>query len=253
MNINEVVNNRSSIRKYQKKDVSQDLIINILTQAMKTSTSGNMQAYSVIITTDKSIKKDLYPLHFNQSMVTEAPVFLTFCADFNRMKKWLKISNAPQNFDNFMSFMISSIDAILYSQTASMLFEANGLGICYHGTTLANCEKIGNLLNLPSNVVPVVGYSLGYPEEQKQKRDRLNIDGVIHFEKYKDYTGNEVKNIYQVKDELGFERYQQILTSEQKKDVKNLAQVYTKLKYTEESHIEYSQIVMDYLKKQNFI
>jgi hypothetical protein len=50
-----------------------------------------------------------------QNMVVDAPVLLTFCADFRRMRKWLKQSDAPLNFDNFMSFMIAAIDATLVS------------------------------------------------------------------------------------------------------------------------------------------
>lgn len=36
-------------------------------------------------------------------------------------------------------------------------------------------------------------------------------------------------------------------------DVKNLAQIYTKLKYTRESHRGYSRNVLDYLAAQEFM
>ncbi len=35
--------------------------------------------------------------------------------------------------------------------------------------------------------------------------------------------------------------------------LKNLAQVYTIAKYTKESHLEFSQTVLKYLEKQNFM
>ena len=34
---------------------------------------------------------------------------------------------------------------------------------------------------------------------------------------------------------------------------KNLAQIYTKAKYTRESHLGYSQVVLNFLKKNNFM
>jgi nitroreductase len=117
-----------------------------------------------------------------QNMVVDAPVLLTFCADFRRMRKWLKQSDAPLNFDNFMSFMIAAIDATLVSQNVAIAAEAKGLGLCYMGSTLANCDKIGEILELPEGVVPVVGYSLGYPAENPGIRDRLPMDGLVHHE-----------------------------------------------------------------------
>jgi nitroreductase len=50
------------------------------------------------------------------------------------------------------------------------------------GSTLANCDKIGEILELPEGVVPVVGYSLGYPAENPGIRDRLPMDGLVHHE-----------------------------------------------------------------------
>lgn len=255
-NIYNLLNNHSSIRKYKKDPVSKELLEKILTASIQgTSSSGNMQTYSVIITTDQKIKEELYPLHFEQEMVLEAPVMMTFCCDFNRMRLWLKDREAKENFDNFMSFMIGSIDAILYSQTVALAAESEGLGICYMGTTLANCLKISEVLKLPKNVVPIVGYSLGYTDESPKMRDRLPLEGLIHYETYKDYESNDISKIYQERETKGWERYManpELKKMIEKNEVQNLAQIYTTIKYTKESHIEYSNTVLECLKKQNF-
>jgi len=47
----------------------------------RASTTGNMQVYSIIITRDEQMKRN-FSSSFNQKMITEAPVVLTFCADF---------------------------------------------------------------------------------------------------------------------------------------------------------------------------
>ena len=64
----------------------------------------NMQLYSVIVTRDKQMKERLAPAHFNQPMVTGAPVVLTFCADFNRFSKWCRERKAVPGYDNPISF-----------------------------------------------------------------------------------------------------------------------------------------------------
>lgn len=74
----ESINNRRTIRKYKQEDISASLLNDLLEKAFRASTMGNMQLYSVIVTRDKQMKERLAPAHFNQPMVTGAPVVLTF-------------------------------------------------------------------------------------------------------------------------------------------------------------------------------
>ncbi|MCO6451666.1 MAG: nitroreductase family protein [Caldilineales bacterium] len=245
-----------SIRAYKGDPVPDDILTNILEAGVRASSSGNMQTYSIIVTRDLELRKQLYIPHMNQKMVLEAPVLLTFCADFHRMRHWLRVSDAPDNFDNFMSFMIAAIDAILVSQNVALAAESYGLGICYMGSTLANCDRIGEILNLPPNVVPVVGFSLGYPDEDPAPRDRLPLSGLVHYETYQDYDDDAIREIYREREVKGWERYmasERLRKLVEKSGVENLAQLYTVVKYTRESHQGYSQRVLDYLARQDFM
>ena len=94
------VKNRRTIRKYKKEDVSSELLNGLLEEAFRASTMGNMQLYSVVVTRDKQMKEKLAPAHFNQPMVTTAPVVLTFCADFNRFSKWCRCRKAEPGYAN---------------------------------------------------------------------------------------------------------------------------------------------------------
>ena len=71
------IKNRTSIRKYSTKEVSDKLLNQLLEDAMRTPTMGNLQLYSVVVTRSEEGKKALAPAHFNQPMVTGAPVVLT--------------------------------------------------------------------------------------------------------------------------------------------------------------------------------
>lgn len=253
--IYEYIYSHRSIRKYRPKPVPEDVLERILEAGTRASSSGNMQPYSIIVTTDEKIKNELLPHHFDQSMVTDAPVLVTFCADFHRMRLWLEQNDAPENFDNMMSFFIGMIDATLASQNVALAAEAEGLGICYMGTTLASNKEIGKVLNLPKHVVPVVGFSLGYPDESPEVRDRLPMKGIIHREKYQDYSEEDISEIYRQKEIDGMKRYMshpELKHMIEKARVSNLAQVYTKVKYTRESHIKYSKDVLSYLGEQGF-
>lgn len=252
----DTIHRHRSIRKYRPDPVSDDLLCDLLEAGTRASSSGNMQSYSIIVTRDRALRERLYEPHMEQEMVLDAPVLLTFCADFRRMRHWLRLSDAPDNFDNFMSFMIAAIDATLVSQTVALAAEARGLGICYMGSTLANCDQIGRLLELPPGVAPVVGYSLGWPAEDPAPRDRLPLSGLVHWETYHDYSDDDIRAIYHERERKGWERYMtfpDLRARIAEAGVHNLAQVYTVVKYTRESHLAFSETVLTYLREQGFL
>ena len=111
------INTRRSIRKYQCKEVDNELINRLLTESERTQTMGNLQLYSVVITHSDEQKRKLAPAHFHQPMVTQAPVVLTFCADFRRTSSWAECRKAQPGYDNFLSFVNAATDTLLYCQT----------------------------------------------------------------------------------------------------------------------------------------
>jgi nitroreductase len=252
----EAIKSHRSIRRYKPDPVPEELLTEILEAGLRASSSGNMNVYSIIVTRDPEIREQLYTAHFEQRMVREAPVMVTFCADFHRMRQWLRLSDAPENFDNFISFMIAAIDAVLVSQNVALAAEARGLGICYMGSTLANCQVVGEILQLPAQVVPVVGFSLGYPAEDPALRDRLPLEGIVHQETYQEYSDERIREVFHDRETAGWERYMAnkwLRERVEEYGVKNLAQIYTVVKYTQESHQIFSEKVLEYLDQQGFM
>ena len=171
----------STIRKYKPEEIPAEILDQIIEAGTRASTTGNMQVYSIIVTTDHTIKEALSPCHFNQPMVTEAPVVMTFCADFNRFNKWCALRKAVPGYDNFLSFMTAAIDALLVAQNVCIAAEDFGLGICYLGTTTYMADKIIDILDLPSGVIPVTTVTIGYPDESPGLTDRLPMEAVVHL------------------------------------------------------------------------
>jgi len=240
--------NHRSIRKYKSDPVPEELLRNILEAGTRASTTGNMQVYSVIVTTDPSLKAELAPCHFNQPMVVEAPVVLTFCADFNRFNKWCTLRGAKPGYDNFLSFFTAAIDALLVAQNVCVAAEDAGLGICYLGTTTYMAGDIIRVLDLPGGVVPVTAVSLGYPDESPELTDRLPLEAVIHREKYRNYSDGEIDKHYQNKE---------LITSNQdfvkENELPSLAHVYTNVRYKKEDNILFSKTLIEVLEKQGFM
>lgn len=241
------IKNRRTIRKYKADDISAELLNSLLEEAFRASTMGNMQLYSVVVTRDKQMKEKLAPAHFNQPMVTSAPVVLTFCADFNRFSQWCRCRQAEPGYDNPISFLNAASDALLVTQNFCTLAEAHGLGICYLGTTIYNPDQIIETLQLPELVMPVATITVGYPDECPAQPDRLPLEGIVHEETYKDYTPADIDRIYAYKESL--EENHRFIAENGKE---TLAQVFTDIRYKKADNEYMSEGLVRTLKKQGF-
>ena len=240
--------NHRSIRKYKTDPIPTAIMDYILEAGTRASTTGNMQLYSIVVTTDETLKEELSPCHFNQAMVKEAPVVLTFCADFNRFNLWCRQRKAEPGYDNFLSFFTAAIDALLAAQNVVVAAEDAGLGTCYLGTTTYMAGKIIDILDLPKGVVPVTTVTVGYPDEWPELTDRLPLEAVVHREKYHDYDASDIDQYYREKELMA--TYQTFIKEHNKE---TLAQVFTDIRYKKDDNILFSKSLIDILTKQGFM
>lgn len=245
--LNTILNHRS-IRNYTNEPVSEQVLNEIITAASRASTTGNMQLYSIIITQGSPLKEKLWEVHFKQNMVVQAPLVLTFCADFNRFNKWCTLRKAEPGYDNFLSYMTAATDALLAAQNCALAAEAHGLGICYLGTTIYNADKIIDILSLPESVVPVTTLVIGYPADSPGLTDRLPVEAIVHFERYSDYSPADINKIYAEKEALPLTAK---LLEENK--METLAQVFTEKRYTKQDNVAFSRKYLDVIEKQGFM
>ncbi len=238
---------RTSIRAYEKRSVSDDLIKDIIEKAMRAPTCGNMQLYSVIVTRDKEAKAKLAELHFNQPAAVNADVILTICADFNLFTKWCEASGAEPCYDNFHSFIMALTDAVIFAQQIVTIAEMEGLGTCYLGTVNYSATEISELLKLPNLVVPVASLSLGYPAEKPAQTDRLPVEAVMHYETYNDRSQEKVKELFANKEALEENKK---FVAENNKD--SLAAVFTDIRYPKSTNEAVSESFKALINKKGF-
>ena len=240
--------NHRSIRKYKSDAVDDDTLDTIMAAGTRASTTGNMQVYSMIVTRDDAIRRQLWECHFKQDMVMQAPVHITFCADFNRFNKWCEQRKAVPGYDNYLSFFTAAIDALLVSQNVALAAEEKGLGICYLGTVTYMAKRIVDILKLPKGVVPVAAIVLGYPDEGPGLTDRLPLEGVVHYETYSDYSEQDIDRIYAEKEAMDLTR--ELLEINRKE---TLAQVFTDNRYKKQDNVHFSREFLDVIGQQGFM
>lgn len=244
----ESIKNRKTIRKYADRPVDDGLLNRLLEEAERTQTMGNLQLYSVVVTRSLEMKQKLAPAHFNQPMVTSAPVVLTVCADFNRTVKWCEARKAVPGYDNFLSFINAASDALLYTQTFCNLAEEAGLGVCYLGTTVYMPQTIIDVLQLPQLVMPIATLTVGYPDEDPKQTDRLPLQSLVHEETYQDYTPVDIDRYYEYKEQLPENKHFVELNRKE-----TLAQIFTDIRYTKKDNEAMSEGFLLALKHQGFL
>lgn len=242
------IKKRKSIRKYSDKEVSQDLLASLLEEAEHTPTMGNLQLYSVVVTRSAEMKAKLAPAHFNQPMVTSAPVVLTFCADFRRTSLWAENRKAVPGYDNFLSFINAATDTLLYCQTFCNIAEEAGLGTCFLGTTVYMPQMLIDTLQLPKLTFPVATITLGWPDENPAQSDRLPLKAIVHEETYHDYTPQRIDDCYAYKESLPENKHFVEINNKE-----TLAQVFTDLRYTKKDNESMSEGLIKALKAQGFL
>ena len=235
---------RATVREYSSQDIDNNVLNEMIEAASHAPTTGGMQLYSVVVTRDIAMKEKLAPCHFHQTMVTTAPVVLTFCADFNRFVTWCEASDADPGYDNFQSLMSAILDVTIFAQQFNTIAEINGLGCCYLGTTTYNAQEIADVLHLPQRVVPIITLTVGYPAKKEQfHTDRLPLEGIIHQEQYYELSNEDVKNIYRHKESLDVNK-----AFIKENDKQTLAQVFTDVPYPRETNEIFSKKFLEFLK-----
>ncbi len=240
--------NHVSVRQFTEQKVSEETMNAILRAACNGSTMGNMQLFSIIVTEDDAMKQKMAPFHFNQPIATQAPMILTFCADFRRFNRYCEFRDAEtEAYSNMQSYQWAVTDALIAAQNACVAAESLGLGLCWMGTITYNVDKFVEVLELPKHVIPVACIAMGYPVQKPALTQKLPIEALVHREKYQDYDEESINRFFAEKESS--DETKQILSEN---ELPNLAQVFTQKRYTKKDNEFFANVLLDTLKKQGF-
>jgi nitroreductase len=259
IDLSELLLSHRSIRAYLDRPIDPDLIDRVLDQSLAgSSSSGNLNMVSVVKTRDVARKAHLATLHFDQPMVLQAPLVLTFCADTFRTRQWLAQREARPGFADFISWHVAAFDAVILAQTAALAFQSHGLGICYMGTTLHSMGAIAELLEMPENCLPVTSMVVGWPAEGPARRDRLPAEAWIHDERYQRPSAEQIDARFGQRERRGWERYRamgdEMIQRMEEHGITSLAQFYTsKIKYDPDRFAEDSAALHALLQERGFL
>ncbi|MBE6081947.1 MAG: nitroreductase [Tissierellaceae bacterium] len=190
---------RKSVRIFEEKDIPATVKDEVIGAAFEAPTAGNMMFYTIIDVTDPKIKDRLSILCDNQPFIAKAPLMLVFLADCERWYKTYIAADASPRKPSAGDLFLACADALIAAQNTVVAAHSLGLGSCYIGDILENCEQIRELLKLPAYTVPIALVVYGYPTEQqlsRKKPPRFDRNRILHENCYREMESQELLDMY---------------------------------------------------------
>lgn len=195
---------RKSVRMYEDRPIRDEDIRCILTAALAAPSAGNQQLYTILRITDQSLKDRLAVTCDNQPFIKKAPLVLIFCADHQKWMDAYRLGGCDPRAPGPGDLMLAVADACIAAQNAVVAAQSLGIGSCYIGDVMENCEQHRELLSLPDLVFPAAMLVFGYPTAQQMARvkpARPSLHHLVHENAYRRMDGEELKNMLAKGDE----------------------------------------------------
>ena len=229
---------RKSVRVFEERKIGEAEKRAILQAACQAPSAGNQQLYTILDVTDPAIKEQLVRTCDNQPFIADASMVLIFCAD---CKKWydafLDAGCEPRS-PGVGDLLLAVSDANIAAQNAVTAAQSLGIGSCYIGDIMENCEEQRALLHLPPYVFPAAMLVFGYPTEQQLRRPkprRADLAHIVHENTYRTMDGEELSTLFSIRAE--------------QKPYRDYMQAFCARKYNSDFSIEMTQSVGEYLKQ----
>jgi len=174
MDLDAIIKERRSIRKYSDKMPKFEIIHNILDSARSAPTSGNLQDFRFIVVHDKKTKEEIAEASLNQVWMNSAPVFVVICSDIQKLESFYK--NRAKDY----SLQNSAAVAMLISLKAVDL----GLSTCW--VNVFDQNAVSRILKLSPAIKPQIILTIGYSEEKEspqKKESKISLRLITFFNK----------------------------------------------------------------------
>jgi nitroreductase len=165
MSLYELILSRRSIRSYEDKEITQEILRQVLEAGRQAPSAANRQPFRFVVVTDFEVKNEFSKSLFGKHM-KNAPVVVVGCADEKSLLtgKW------------------AVVDTTIALQNIVIAAWTFGVGSCWIGSFSE--EKVKELLKIPSKWKVVALLTLGYPAEQPDARNRKPFEELFSFNKF---------------------------------------------------------------------
>ena len=174
----ESIRERRSVRKYEEKDIPEDVLHQVLEAVRWAPSWSNTQCWEIVVIKDTSVKKKLqgsFPPKGNPAFkaIVAAPVLLALCGKLNTSGYYKDM--VTTKFGDWFMF-----DLGLATQTLCLAAHDLGLGTVITG--LFDHDKAREVLNVPQGYELVSLIPMGYPAKRSSAPKRKEVPEFTHYD-----------------------------------------------------------------------
>ncbi len=153
---------RRSIRRYEPRDIPEDVMKQILEAGRQAPSAANRQPIRFVIVRDHELTKSFSSMPFNGFM-KDAPAIIVGCADTKSLLtgKW------------------ALVDATIAMQNMVIAAWSLGVGSCWIGAF--DEKSVKESLKIPDKWKVVALLTLGYPAEEPKPRNKKSLEELFSF------------------------------------------------------------------------
>jgi len=183
MELFDALESRVNVKVYDKRDVPEELIAQILYAGTLAASAGDVQPWEFIVVKDKKTKADLAVACLRQKHVEEAPLVIVVCANLEKVA--IKFGERGKKL-----YAIQDTGAAIQN----MLLAAHDLGLGASWVHAFEEEAVKRILKIPDKLVPVGVLAIGFPlpYEKYYKAEVIPFENVSWSEEY----GKELEWFY---------------------------------------------------------
>ncbi len=230
--------NRKSVRAFTAAEIDEAVKEEILLCAVNAPTAGNQQLYTILDIRDKDLLERLSVSCDNQPFIKDSKFTLIFCADFRKWYDAFINAGCGPRKPAAGDFLLAVNDAVIAAQNAVCAAESFGIGSCYIGDIMENCELHREMLKLPEYVFPAAMLVFGYPEDsqiRRKKPERADMEHIVHTDTYREMDSSELNELFSPK--------------AKEKSYEDWMKAFCERKYNSDFSIEMSRSVNKYLEQ----
>ncbi len=175
MDVFDCIESRRSVRRYEKKDVPNELLAQIITAGTFAPSAGNTQEWEFIIVRDREKKRRLSKAALMQSQVEEAPAVIVVLANLEKIEVRYKERGKQ---------VYALQDTAACIQNMLLVAHDLDLGACWVGAF--DEDEVADVIEISSKFRPVGMVTIGFPipYEPQEKVERISFERLTWQEKY---------------------------------------------------------------------
>jgi nitroreductase len=208
MELSEVIEKRTSVRRYRPDSVPEEKLKRVLNAGRRAPSWGNVQPWRFIIVKDEATKRALAEACRGQKHVERAPVLIVCCGDLRawgaQKQRLFELVDAgalrvPKEFieekimkDELFNPSLAGQEALVRKTHEQVLLAIQNIHLAAVDEGLGSCivaggmmeDKVKEILNIPAEVVVTAILTLGYPDKEPAPRPRVPLEELVFHEEW---------------------------------------------------------------------